>query len=245
MQEYFAAEALLRRLVQGEDLSDLWRVASLEDEMPPAERGEWDPLPGPPTSGWEQTTILAAGLDPALYDAVQPVNPALAARCLLESGAERNEERIAQSQDDLLGRLGNVAIHVRSRIEAGLLLGRLGDPRFPVETVNGVKVILPPMAEIEGGAVKIGSGLWQLLRERQADESPRHTVTLLPYAIGRYPVTNAEYACFMAAGGYEEERYWTEGGRYWLRGEQVPGEEDPADWWMQTWRQRSRQSTRD
>ena len=35
---------------------------------------------------------------------------------------------------------------------------------------------------------------------------PRHTVALSPYAIGRYPVTNAEYACFMQAGGYDEER---------------------------------------
>ncbi|MEZ4736658.1 MAG: NACHT domain-containing protein [Caldilineaceae bacterium] len=83
LQEYFAAEALLRRQQQGEDLSGLWRVASGVREMPPAQRGQWDPLPGPPTSGWEQTTILAAGLFPALIDAVQPVNPALAARCLL------------------------------------------------------------------------------------------------------------------------------------------------------------------
>ena len=68
------------------------------------------------------------------------------------------------------------------------------------------------------------------------DEKPRHDVELAAYAIGRYPVTNAEYACFMAAGGYEDERYWTEGGRYWLRGEKVPGEDDPADWWIRTWR---------
>jgi hypothetical protein len=39
--------------------------------MPEAERGQWDPLPGPPHSGWEQTTILAAGLSPALIPAVQ------------------------------------------------------------------------------------------------------------------------------------------------------------------------------
>ena len=45
-----------------------------------------------------------------------------------------------------------------------------------------------------------------------SDEKPRHPVTLATYAIGRYPVTNAEYACFLAAGGYEDEAYWTEGG---------------------------------
>ena len=90
---------------------------------------------------------------------MQPVNPALAARCLLESGAEENAGRRARSQADLRRRLGDVAVHVRSRIEAGLLLGRLGDPRFPVETVGGVKVILPPLVEIAGGKATIGSGM--------------------------------------------------------------------------------------
>ena len=234
MQEYFAAEALLRRLARGEDLSARWRVPSSVAEMPPTERGEWDALPGPPTSGWEETTILAAGLYPALYGAVQPVNVALAARCLLESGEEADATRIQRSRDDLLARLGSVAVHVRSRIEAGLLLGKLGDPRFPVETVNGVKVLLPPMVEIAGGEAKIGSDPDDDLAD--SDETPRHTVMLAPYAIGCFPVTNAEYACFMKAGGYTDKRYWTEGGRCWLRGEKVPGEDDPADWWLQNWR---------
>jgi formylglycine-generating enzyme required for sulfatase activity len=234
MQEYFAAETLLRRWQAGGDLGGLWRAPSGVDEMPPAQRGEWDPLPGPPTTGWEETTILAAGLYPALVEAVQPVNPALAARCLLESGAEENHARRARSQADLLRRLGDVAVHVRSRSEAGLLLGRLGDPRFPVETIGGVRVILPPTVPIDGGKATIGSEKRDELAD--SDEMPRHDVTLAAYAIGRYPVTNAEYACFMAASGYEDERCWTASGRHWLRGEPVPGEEDPADWWIRTWR---------
>ena len=63
-------------------------------------------------------------------------------------------------------------------------------------------------------------------------------MALAPYAIGCFPVTNAEYACFVDAGGYEEERYWTAGGRHWRRGEPVPGEDDPADWWIATWKRR-------
>ena len=34
----------------------------------------------------------------------------------------------------------------------------------------------------------------------------------------------------------QDERFWTEGGRYWLRGERVPGEDDPADYWIENWR---------
>ncbi|MFZ4664516.1 MAG: SUMF1/EgtB/PvdO family nonheme iron enzyme [Caldilineaceae bacterium] len=272
LQEYFAAEALLRHHQQGEDLGRNWRVPSSVRTMPPAERGQWDPLPGPPTSGWEQTTILAAGLYPALIEIVLPVNPALAARCLLVQGkpppnfpqtgggavvppsrpglppqtGEREPRWGAGGvgrgiQQALLARLGNVAIHLRSRIEAGLLLGKLGDPRFPVETIKGVQVILPPMVNIPTATATatIGSGWWD--RQANSDEKPRHTVNLAAYALGRYPVTNAEYACFMAAGGYEEERYWTAGGKYWLRGEPVPGEEDPAEWWIRTW-QRCKQN---
>lgn len=269
LQEYFAAEALLRHHQQGADLSDKWRVPSTVRAMPPAERGQWDPLPGPPTSGWEQTTILAAGLYPALIDSVLPVNPALAARCLLaQGGPPPNLPQIGGgavvpptglrlppqslswkdgeggggvrhgAQQALLARLGNVAIHLRSRIEAGLLLGKLGDPRFPVEMIKGVQVILPPMANIPAATATIGSGWWD--RQADKDEKPRHTVNLAAYALGRYPVTNAEYACFMAAGGYEEARYWTTGGQYWLRGEPVPGEEDPVDWWVRTWQRRKK-----
>ena len=242
LQEYFAASELLWRWRHdGEDLSNLWRFPSRTDEMPEAVRGQWDPLPGPPTSGWEQTTILAAGLHPALIAVVHDANPALAARCALESGldwqgGEVASEQIQTSREALLTRLGDVRIHLRSRIEAGLLLGRLTDPRFPVEMVDGVRVILPPMVEIAAGEARIGSG--RLDAQAFADERPRHLVPLAAYAIGCYPVTNAEYACFIEAGGYGEERWWTAGGKYWLRGEPVPEEEDPMDWWIQTWRRR-------
>lgn len=240
-QEYFAAGELLWRLREGGDLAGLWRVPGRVGEMPEAERGQWDPLPGPPPTRWEQTTILAAGLHPALIAAVHGVNPALAARCALESGldwegGEVAPELVETCRQTLLARLGDVRFHLRSRIEAGLLLGRLKDPRFPVETVGSVQVILPPMVEIAAAEARIGSSLLDL--QAFGDERPRHKVPLVAYEIGRYPVTNAEYACFIAAGGYEEDRWWTEGGKFWLRGEPVPGEADPTDWWMETWRRR-------
>ena len=33
-------------------------------------------------------------------------------------------------------------------------------------------------------------------------------MNLAAFAIGKFPVTNAEWRCFMEAGGYEEERWW-------------------------------------
>ena len=78
-------------------------MPSAAREMPEAERGEWDPLPGPPTTGWEQTTILAAGLDPALIAAVQAVNPALAARCAAGEWAGLAERRGSPAQVEPAG----------------------------------------------------------------------------------------------------------------------------------------------
>jgi hypothetical protein len=74
LQEYFAARELLRRFNSGEDLSAFWKAPRTKDEMPAEEVGEWDPLPEPPTTGWEVTTVLACGLssDPAkLIEAVR------------------------------------------------------------------------------------------------------------------------------------------------------------------------------
>lgn len=44
-------------------------------------------------------------------------------------------------------------------------------------------------------------------------------------------MTNAEYALFIAAGGYKDERWWdTDGARAWLRGERST-EEQRTGWW--------------
>jgi formylglycine-generating enzyme required for sulfatase activity len=42
-------------------------------------------------------------------------------------------------------------------------------------------------------------------------EQPQHEVTLPPFEIGRYPVTNAEYAAFVEASRYDAPRHWRDG----------------------------------
>jgi formylglycine-generating enzyme required for sulfatase activity len=59
------------------------------------------------------------------------------------------------------------------------------------------------------------------------DEKPQHTYEIeQPYGISRYPVTNAQYAAFVQAGGYGERRYWTEAGWAWRESEGVTGPEE-------------------
>jgi len=49
------------------------------------------------------------------------------------------------------------------------------------------------------------------------NERPAHEVQVPSFWLGRSPVTNREYLTFMADGGYEEPRYWSEAGWAWLR----------------------------
>jgi formylglycine-generating enzyme required for sulfatase activity len=226
VQEYFAAGELLHRFAARENLQHLWKVPWQVPEMPePEGRREWDPLPPLPPTGWEETTIVAAGLaaEPAsLVEAVQAVNPILAGRCLDEGGATVPGGLRQRVRAGLLGGMQDRRVHLRARIAAGRVLGRLGDPRFVARGRDGVRYLVPPLVRVPGGTYAIGSSR----RDRQAydREKPRHRVRLAAFWIGQYPVTVAEYRCFVEAGGYREERHWeTEAARAWLRGEEAEG----------------------
>ena len=240
LQEYFAARELLRRFNQGEDLRDFWRAPRLAEEMPPADVGEWDPLPEPPTTGWEVTTILASGLARSpqkLIAAVQQVNPILAGRCLDEAGLA-DPGLVAETrtgvQQDLLADLYDPKMDLRTRLLSGLVLGRIGDPRFPVEEVQGVKVILPTLVDVPAGEYLIGSPKND--KDAFENESPQTKVKLAAFQIGKWSVTNAEYACFMGADGYENKAYWqTDMARRWLAGEDVTGGQFAS--WLNIWKQ--------
>ena len=100
---------------------------------------------------------------------------------------------------------------VAARVEAGHILGRLGDLRFPGD------LCLPEFIPLPGGRFWMGSReeeVERLVRETGKDrfkrELPRHQVELDAFALARYPTTNAMYARFMAAGGYDDARWWAE-----------------------------------
>ncbi len=115
----------------------------------------------------------------------------------------------------LIARMQDSDADLRARIAAGEALGMLGDPRWERKTGQHGDYLLPPLVSIADGEYPIGDD------ESNNDfEKPAHTVELEPFQIGAFPVTNAEYALFMAAGGYEQEQWWaTDEARAWLRGE--------------------------
>jgi len=85
---------------------------------------------------------------------------------------------------------------------------------------------IEPPAEclVPGGTYVIGTSddPWSFDNER-----PAHPVEVGSYAIDGAPVTNAAWACFMAAGGYDESRWWTPEGWSWRQEARL---ERPLGW---------------
>ncbi len=110
------------------------------------------------------------------------------------------------------------------RDQAGELLGALGDPRFDAE-----RLFLPcryrDKAEADWGFVKIPAGEFWMGSERNDkeaydDEFGNSNPLLIPYDywMARYPVTVAQFGCFVRAEGYARKDWWrTKAARAWLR----------------------------
>ena len=219
VQEYFAARMLAR---QPDPLrvQTAWRVVDVTPSLVETVAGldKGTPLPALSATGWEETTLLAAAMaaDPDVFvRELMAVNLPLAGRCAAAADITTSPDLIERLQTALVARLGNVQADLRARIAAAEALGKLGDPRWTRHTGSHGDYLLPPFVEIAGGDYTIGDDTSQFNHER-----PVHNIPIAPFEMAIYPVTNAEYALFMAAGGYEDEQWWqTVAGKGWLRGE--------------------------
>lgn len=231
-QEYFAA----RRLAVERDFHLLlspWRATEVEPGLAETLEGlgHRDRLPPLPVTGWEETARLAAVLaddPPAFVAGIATVNLPLAGRCAAQSElslADADKEELATA---LVGRSRDPAADLRARVAAALALGELGDPRLARRGGPHGDYLPPPLVTLPGGPFSIGS------EQGGEDERPVHEVELEPFALGQFPVTNAEWRLFMEAGGYEDERWWdTEQARAWLAGEL--DQEEVKQGWREVW----------
>jgi formylglycine-generating enzyme required for sulfatase activity len=80
---------------------------------------------------------------------------------------------------------------------------RLADLGFTAHSNKGIQYILPPLCLVPAGPFLMGSDPKRdpvAAKESWTDrEKPQHTVTLPACEIARFPVTVAEYACFVRA----------------------------------------------
>jgi len=252
LQEYFAARELARQYLLGKNLKRLWKTPWRRWKFV---RSKWDPLPPPPLTGWEEAVILAAGM----MDSTQAENlalrvvehaPLLAARCVLESGAIIGATTIETVKACLKNDLQNQRVRLPARLAAGKMLAKLGDPRLQtwrgeVELTEGKKVayIAPDWLDVPAGGFQMGTNPKQrillLLQRAQptSDELHPHLVSLSAFKMARYPVTVAEYRCFIDAGGYENDSYWKEDNSLRWRNAPLPFEESYQYQYIRTLRE--------
>lgn len=157
----------------------------------------------------------------------------LAGEVLVEMGLNRVQDsalgrdlagRVRHRLADLVGR-GRLS--PVERVAAGDVLARLGDPRPGVglrpdglpdivwcHVPAGAFVMGTQEQDIPALMKKYGGGLGWYERE-----TPQRQLDLPAYSIGKYLVTNAQYAAFVRDGGYAEKwrRCWTRAGWQWKR----------------------------
>ena len=102
----------------------------------------------------------------------------------------------------------------RERVDAALDLAALAAP-------GELGDLRPGVGCREGGPdfawVKIAGGKFQMgetaVTKRYDDEMPRFDCGLVPqdFHIAKYPVTVAQFAAFIADGGYQDDAFWTAG----------------------------------
>jgi formylglycine-generating enzyme required for sulfatase activity len=140
----------------------------------------------------------------------------LAGQALVESGdlsqvSERNRAKLRRVRTHLALLLTQGRLPAVEQVAAGRVLAKLGDPRPGV----GLRPDgLPDIAwcEVPAGPFLMGSSDEDGMA--YDDEKPQHSYEIRqPYGVGRYPITNAQFAAFVEAGGYREERYWTRAAR--------------------------------
>lgn len=113
----------------------------------------------------------------------------------------------------LLATVADPAVPLATRVAAGTVLGRLGDPR-QLDPSSG-RAHGASGATVPDYWCDVAAGVFW-----HGDERVRRGRRLairqveLPYAfrLARYPVSNAEFARFIEAGGYHDPRWWTQAG---------------------------------
>jgi formylglycine-generating enzyme required for sulfatase activity len=124
----------------------------------------------------------------------------------LESDLEMGQELLIILQEQLAALLSGGHLRPPQRAEAGVVLARLGDPRPGVGYVvqDGAKIPAIVWGKpVPAGTYKIGGdpNAFRSFDERQVTISEE-------YMLARYPVTYAQFQCFVHAADFGDARWW-------------------------------------
>ena len=128
-------------------------------------------------------------------------------RSVAEQDKHVGKKVVPRVIDRLIALLEGEKLPPRERAQAADMLGRLADPRPGVSTREPEMVLFP--------AAPFSMGL----------DGARHTVSLKPFYLARYPVTNAQFREFISSRGARKRKYWTQAGWDWRRkmGDEIGG----------------------
>ncbi len=208
LQEYFAARGMRRRIFEADEGQPRLRAA----EIWPPDRW-WQP------TNWEEATILLAGLSSddcsAVLDWVADANPEVAARCIVESGAFTPEETKLALRERWLPRLTDLASdpqpQARAAVGRALGLVTLADGT-PLDNRPGVGVVVRDglrLPDIAWGEV-VPAGSYSIGGDRDAIDiiEERRVYFTQAYQLAQYPVTYAQFQCFVEAPDFADARWW-------------------------------------
>ena len=180
LQEYFAAYQMGEDLRKGFPASKYW----------PGEAWWMQ-------TGWEETAVLLAGMLRNEQDEADatpvvrwltPVQPALAYRCVTESGADCDPEAVQALYEPEEG----ARVAPLARMKWGLILAERGDTR------KGVGLRPDGLPDFDW--VKIAGGKFIYQDGEERDEGL--------FYMARYLVTFKHFQAFIADGGYENDVWW-------------------------------------
>ena len=140
---------------------------------------------------------------------------------VLQDGDSELNKLFQALQHKLFDLMTESSIAIGIRAECGQLLGRLGDYRPGVGIVRNDTTAQPLFFEINNHQINLPDIIWEKILagsfqmgstnnddEAYQDEKPAHTLFVNEFYMSAFPVTNAQYQCFIDAGGYDDERYW-------------------------------------
>ena len=229
-QEFFAARGIRDWAAsQPERLPGLSPPPLPDLEETLARLGVQEPMPGPDPTHWEEPVKLAVQLvrEPAPWITLLVArNLALAGRAAVVCRERLDAGTLDSLRQAVLARSRDPGTDLRLRIEAGLVLGELGDPRYEERPGPHGRYLWPKQwATVRADNYRIGDD-----EAPHDDEKPETEVDLQTFEMAFAPVTNAEYRCFIEAGGYRDERWWEgETARRWLN-EGVRNEAEIGRW---------------
>jgi formylglycine-generating enzyme required for sulfatase activity len=167
----------------------------------------WPPSQWWKTVGWEETSVLLAGLyhdDPiSVLNWLRDSNPELAARCLVDGGIPIRDDVRQMVVAAWLPRLTDLHEPVLARAAIGRALGLIGgDTRPGICLIDDSGLPVIEWCDVPEGPFVMGEG------------GDAHTIHLPFYRISKYLITNAQYEAFLNDYGYTEKwrQCWTDAG---------------------------------